>query len=101
HAHSETYTRSLHDALPISRTLRNLINPTPCRASDRRIQAPQRDHHRRTDRVLPDPDISCAIDTRGSDGCARSKTVVRSHGAISRSEEHTSELQSPYEIVCR
>src|SRR5207248_3397807 len=30
-----------------------------------------------------------------------SSTLGRNRGSLSRSEEHTSELQSPYDLVCR
>src|SRR5207248_10004656 len=72
-APSEISTLSLHDALPISACRRACRAPTapPCRR-----------------RAGPAPARRPA--TCGSTCCA-----------CSRSEEHTSELQSPYDIVCR
>src|SRR5437867_13032607 len=69
---TELYTLSLHDALPISPPA-----PTSARCSTA--------SRRRT----------CAArgTTTTGKGCARS--------ASARSEEHTSELQSPYDLVCR
>src|SRR5437867_4818286 len=59
-AHTQIYTLSLHDALPISACWR-----------------------------IP----SCSDRTVTPTGACRSATT--------RSEEHTSELQSPYDLVCR
>src|SRR5688500_19529373 len=74
----EIYTLSLHDALPICRDV-----------SDQRAG---RDWDRRAGRA------------RGADGTRR--RLGRSNpgatdGAVARSEEHTSELQSPCNLVCR
>src|SRR5207248_10445744 len=76
------YTLSLHDALPIS-------------ASGRAASVRSSDRRRRADETDGDDRIECRR------GLAR-----RSHdwdGALvqQRSEEHTSELQSPYDLVCR
>src|SRR5438094_4988664 len=68
----QLYTLSLHDALPILRAGRD---PHP---SDRH-EAPGRRAR------LHDP-------ARGG---------LEPHGDRMRSEEHTSELQSPYDLVCR
>src|SRR5438094_7375281 len=73
------YPLSLHDALPIS-----------VGADDRRCElgaAVQRD------RDLP----RAVDDVRVREGVA----VGRDDHARRRSEEHTSELQSPYDLVCR
>src|SRR5207248_11457170 len=76
----ETYTLSLHDALPISRafSLRYLaIAPSTILAT-----------------------MSAGL----PDSAAFSVAIARSRAMISgsrRSEEHTSELQSPYDLVCR
>src|SRR5690348_18144327 len=71
-ATTETYTLSLHDALPICRHPRSC----PCRSTTRPI-APR-----------------C--------GCSIPPPSPRSFAASTpRSEEHTSELQSPVHLVCR
>src|SRR5437867_12494105 len=70
-ATTEIYTLSLHDALPISHHGRPPVA--------RRFAPGGRGERRREDRVR-DPDA-------GHDHA--------------RSEEHTSELQSPYDLVCR
>src|SRR3712207_7985568 len=89
-ATTEIYTLSLHDALPISR--RHLdrppgaaVQPAPARA----VRVPHEpgrdlDRERRPARAGPAP---------GGHG--------RAHGAVQRSEEHTSELQSRQYLVCR
>src|SRR5256885_8802574 len=73
-ATTEIYTLSLHDALPIS--------SSPARACRARISSSSRRSHLR-------PRRSSAF--RSSSAPARS----------ARSEEHTSELQSPCNLVCR
>src|SRR5690348_17575331 len=78
-ATTEIYTLSLHDALPISSTstiVRNLtsVNGRPPR--------PARAWRNSTGRPSPTA-TACAV------------------AAMSRSEEHTSELQSPVHLVCR
>src|SRR2546426_3756170 len=70
-ATTEIYTLSLHDALPISR------RPGP------------ESRGRRRD----------AGNARARSGCPRARG--RRAGRRTRSEEHTSELQSPCNLVCR
>src|SRR2546426_12775403 len=71
-ATTEIYTLSLHDALPIS-----TAGPTS----------------RSTDSSSPTPSaISFSMAARSTPAVPRSRT---------RSEEHTSELQSPCNLVCR
>src|SRR5437773_7764487 len=71
----EIYTLSLHDALPISRCFRYSAR------EGRRASSPR-----------PRPSGSAAP------GCTRRPIPSR---PISRSEEHTSELQSHHDLVCR
>src|SRR5438876_1393134 len=75
-ATTEIYTLSLHDALPICRDARRGRRPPwhGCRAPRRRRPAAPR-------RVDP-----------------RARKLARH---VPRSEEHTSELQSPVHLVCR
>src|SRR5690348_17962001 len=76
----EIYTLSLHDALPISRYARSV----PCR---RHSHAGR--HGFRAGRCR-------------AHGVGRRRSVPRSARRLStRSEEHTSELQSPVHLVCR
>src|SRR5256885_12225403 len=76
-ATTEIYTLSLHDALPISSAAR-------ARASVRRLprRCPTRCHHATSRACWP------AWACHASSACCRS-------------EEHTSELQSPCNLVCR
>src|SRR5207248_6433916 len=89
---SAIYTLSLHDALPISdrhrrgqdlrhaglhRRRRSVVDHT--RPTHRRRQAARRRAHH----------LSLGASRR------------RCAGLFARSEEHTSELQSPYDLVCR
>src|SRR5437867_9953929 len=71
-ASSEIYTLSLHDALPICSRLWLVATASESRCLDRQGFPPARP------RARP---------TAGPTG--------------NRSEEHTSELQSPYDLVCR
>src|SRR5207248_8172607 len=68
---SEIYTLSLHDALPI------LLGADPVVAAGFELE-----------RELPAPGLD---DAAG---------IIKT-GGRERSEEHTSELQSPYDLVCR
>src|SRR2546426_11073853 len=72
-ATTEIYTLSLHDALPISTTLWS----SPCQA----VSPPR------------------AWPSRGR--CRRMVSPASSSTTRPRSEEHTSELQSPCNLVCR
>src|SRR5207248_11496635 len=73
-ATTEIYTLSLHDALPISPWLEPLTN--------RRYRI--RRSRRGSRRIVGSTDIQRSTSSRRP-----------------RSEEHTSELQSPYDLVCR
>src|SRR5947209_12033389 len=84
------YTLSLHDALPISRCVeragprarrRGDATPDPTGRAERAGQ----DRERRTRPVQP----------------AGERAPGSTHGAETRSEEHTSELQSRQYLVCR
>src|SRR5258708_22243006 len=73
-ATTEIYTLSLHDALPIFTALRLLVSPNP--------------------------DLETA--NPGRPGDAKPTGLSESAGPPKeRSEEHTSELQSPDHLVCR
>src|SRR5437867_5327315 len=76
-ASTDRYTLSLHDALPISLLADDEIAPTANRDA-----------------------LESAVRVRAE----RAAHDVRVRGAFARSlrsEEHTSELQSPYDLVCR
>src|SRR5207248_10212089 len=76
------YTLSLHDALPISAVLRG--HGAGAREVFRRRDGDgRRQHHPQ------EPDVAAAKSRRLGAQDRR------------RSEEHTSELQSPYDLVCR
>src|SRR5437867_10119797 len=77
-ATTELYTLSLHDALPIS--------------------ARPRDRESCNARASPSSGCRAVGRPRRSPGRSRRR---RSCAAGPRSEEHTSELQSPYDLVCR
>src|SRR2546426_12235204 len=77
-ATTEIYTLSLHDALPISHPLRRRRGH-----GAQRIRLPARNGRRR----------HSADDPRAR--------VAQGAGPRPRSEEHTSELQSPCNLVCR
>src|SRR5207248_8916186 len=79
----QLYTLSLHDALPISSRASLRSDSDSPRPS--RVMSPSTT--RKLSGVAPVFPTMCATSLR-----ARSKA---------RSEEHTSELQSPYDLVCR
>src|SRR5206468_11427625 len=80
---SYSYTLSLHDALPIS------ISRSPCAISSRRVSVSVR--RSRNARAAP------RLRARST-----SARLASSSAAVNRrSEEHTSELQSRSELVCR
>src|SRR5207248_10067898 len=94
----ELYTLSLHDALPISR-------PPGGAEGGRELES----------REPGRPEVGVAVDqccdlrakraghARGVPGARVRARLSRSRGdrRRRRSEEHTSELQSPYDLVCR
>src|SRR5256885_3320568 len=85
-ATTEIYTLSLHDALPISRLLWLVLLLRGSRQDARQ-------------------DLRCVCRGRPSSrrpGCRRRRWhLVLARIPGSRSEEHTSELQSPCNLVCR
>src|SRR3712207_8365591 len=83
-ATTEIYTLSLHDALPISWSART------DRAAPRTAPAP------RPTPCCPEPAAGC----RRTGSAPRSRPPGRGRTS-SRSEEHTSELQSRQYLVCR
>src|SRR5438094_5323560 len=82
---SQIYTLSLHDALPIS-------------ALGGAVELRQR-HPAETDRLVEHTGLSEPVLARRR--VHDHQRLVRRPRELSRSEEHTSELQSPYELVCR
>src|SRR5699024_11775172 len=85
------YTLSLHDALPIS-----IRNGNPA-ATSRRAKPPYSWPATRWPRCSPPRKPPCSV--------ARSWSALRLRAtrktSCSRSEEHTSELQSRFDLVCR
>src|SRR5690606_41526662 len=92
-----TYTLSLHDALPISR-VRRVPTAAAARAETRRRRA-------LAERNRPEhPQRRTRPPARGRLHAGRRLRVVgvrRTLGSLARSEEHTSELQSRENLVCR
>src|SRR5256885_10302867 len=84
-ATTEIYTLSLHDALPIY-------------GSPRGAGAPRRVSATGATRPL----TRTLVASRRTNVCVASvRPWVRARGTPTRSEEHTSELQSPCNLVCR
>src|SRR5687768_18204638 len=84
-ATTEIYTLSLHDALPISRRVVELLDPE----RDARLAAVVAGLANRLDQ-LGDVGVRVVVVDRGLVG-----------REVHRSEEHTSELQSRLHLVCR
>src|SRR5690606_40241687 len=90
---SEVDARSLHDALPIS-------SGPSLRVATSRMPATWRAKHvAATARTLPNTLSTVCGDTPAVS--ATSLADTDSHPAVKRSEEHTSELQSRENLVCR
>src|SRR5207248_11541057 len=95
------YTRSLHDALPISPALAQM----PCSLRRRRMASASR----RWKAMLVvlgslwvgSPLVWVWLMVVRMDCSRRSRIAASFLGVTHRSEEHTSELQSPYDLVCR
>src|SRR5437867_8780675 len=94
-ATTEIYTLSLHDALPISE--RSVGKTVPFRGEPVRVQ-----------KIEPGAfkGVQIAFCSAGSVQSKAYAPMLVQAGAVvidksSRSEEHTSELQSPYDLVCR
>src|SRR5258708_36247868 len=79
-ATTEIYTLSLHDALPILAVRRHSVADH----SFAHLPVCERLDHSVLQRVAPDPTV-----------------WLDGHPFLPRSEEHTSELQSPDHLVCR
>src|SRR5207248_9770308 len=97
HCHSlpAIYSLSLHDALPIWRRFCFTVG-------DRKIAARVPDGGDRAQRNAAARSSACL---HGSDGHVDQRILGIGRGyfpiPLQRSEEHTSELQSPYDLVCR
>src|SRR5206468_12340764 len=92
-----TYTLSLHDALPISQLIAQLIGQTAAGGG-------RGDHGNPAAAILPA--LHRPDDLRGGHGAAdrhrvRRRQNLRHPADPDRSEEHTSELQSRSDLVCR
>src|SRR5207244_8472527 len=95
---SQTYTLSLHDALPICE-----FNYNRFREPERTSKADLRRFvigfgHRFDDRLsfVSEVEIEHAVASAGGQGEGEIEQAY-----LNRSEEHTSELQSPDQLVCR
>src|SRR5207248_8126031 len=89
-APSAPYTLSLHDALPIS---------TACPALPASARRPPPTSCGNTGRSKRRSRKAASVRCRRNFACTGE--LPRTEAAFLRSEEHTSELQSPYDLVCR
>src|SRR5258708_17524525 len=91
-ATTEIYTLSLHDALPILKTV-------VCRSGERKCKF----CHKAPPRLEGIPAKCSRPDRLNADVLLINSAIVTPLSAVSktRSEEHTSELQSPDHLVCR
>src|SRR5207248_10867492 len=95
---SEIYTLSLHDALPISVLIESVCS---IRDNDLRlIQGKQVESYKDLPQMVLGPSGSDCAERRTHDRRCFPRPGVVPRGPT-RSEEHTSELQSPYDLVCR
>src|SRR5207249_11861317 len=95
------YTLSLHDALPISHTIGGALDIRPNGNSGTVVtcELPYANGSRRRPAAVP-RQVALAEPGRAVESCNRS-AAVSSDKALHRSEEHTSELQSRFDLVCR
>src|SRR5207248_7829961 len=96
-AHTEIYTLSLHDALPIS--IEYASSSGKRQMPKYLVSAASASSKLETAKYaglwLSSPSIySTAVQTQKA-------SIITSDITLLRSEEHTSELQSPYDLVCR
>src|SRR5207248_10719380 len=92
------YTLSLHDALPISDAAEVVLARLPAAAAaelDRMAVGDPGLREGVSERDLVELRVA-ARSRKAADVDERPET-----GLLQRSEEHTSELQSPYDLVCR
>src|SRR5207249_10867963 len=96
---TDTYTLSLHDALPICRS--TILTRTCWPRSWRGSSGPP-DRSRRTQEVTMDFLSRTQVVTAfGAVALALFVLDLVRRRRLSRSEEHTSELQSRFDLVCR
>src|SRR5207244_7707066 len=96
-ASPHNYTPSLHDALPICR-------PAPAAPATTRPRAPPRPTPAPTASEMiscESPPVAGPVSPASGRVAGGSIGVGRDDLAAVRSEEHTSELQSPDHLVCR
>src|SRR5207248_5198057 len=86
-----TYPLSLHDALPISLELAD----QPARLERARLRHPLRQRGEELQ------DVHVVLDDVPDTGAKHLERHLAPAVLEARSEEHTSELQSPYDLVCR
>src|SRR5258708_30356769 len=98
-ATTEIYTLSLHDALPISVAAGRELSSAPAGRSHDRSNARAFSRARQLRRVRRCP--PCFVGACLSDLSVRAVVVDARGDVVRRSEEHTSELQSPDHLVCR
>src|SRR5207248_11429057 len=92
-----TYPLSLHDALPIFASIEVPVIEHRKHGFDDLNDAIERDVGRKI--VVVGACIGTDSHTTGIDAIMNMKGFAGDYGL--RSEEHTSELQSPYDLVCR
>src|SRR5207248_10885524 len=99
-ARTQLYTLSLHDALPISLGL-----ASDARRNVRQFSRGMLQRAGLAQALVNDPELLILDEpTSALDPAARvavRELLLESRQAGKRSEEHTSELQSPYDLVCR
>src|SRR5207248_6114054 len=83
-------TLSLHDALPISRFGPDFLIPRPFDPRLISVVAP----------AVAEAAMTSGVATRPIKDMPAYRRAIGRH-VLDRSEEHTSELQSPYDLVCR
>src|SRR5699024_11835143 len=94
HAPTEIYTLSLHDALPISSMANKKI----------KIKGARAHNLKNVDIEIPKNKFVVVTGLSGSGKSSLAFDTIYAEGQrryVERSEEHTSELQSRFDLVCR
>src|SRR5207249_11862830 len=96
---TDTHTLSLHDALPISAFTLAMDPSLPALADQSQNVGLTIQTNANSGYTLTVSDLAAGLQSAGTGNPVIAK--VSSGKATSRSEEHTSELQSRFDLVCR
>src|SRR5699024_12840349 len=97
---TDSYTRSLHDALPIY-TVKTTINKSIYDAMQNTVAQYGSTLDQDNAKMVEVGNVLMANDTGAILGFVGGRNYTTNQNNHARSEEHTSELQSRFDVVCR